>query len=122
MNNEKRNSWFDAAAIIVLFVILYLFNIYGTEYQIRILNNMGIFITLAVSYNLINGFCGVLHLGPNAFIAIGAYASALLTMTPRKNSSTSSSSRSSGPSVWCRSPLWCHSWLRAPWPRSLPIS
>jgi branched-chain amino acid transport system permease protein len=82
MNNEKRNFWFDAAAIIVLFVILYLFKNYGTEYQIRILNNMGIFITLAVSYNLVNGFCGVLHLGPNAFIAIGAYVSALLTMTP----------------------------------------
>ncbi len=82
MNSEKRNYWFDGAAIILLFVILYLFKIYGTEYQIRILNNMGIFITLAVSYNLINGFCGVLHLGPNAFIAIGAYASALLTMTP----------------------------------------
>jgi len=82
MNSEKRNFWFDAAAIIVLFVILYLFKNYGSEYQIRILNNMGIFITLAVSYNLVNGFCGVLHLGPNAFVAIGAYVSALLTMTP----------------------------------------
>lgn len=82
MNSEKRNFWFDAAAIIVLFVILSLFKNYGSEYQIRILNNMGIFITLAVSYNLVNGFCGVLHLGPNAFVAIGAYVSALLTMTP----------------------------------------
>jgi branched-chain amino acid transport system permease protein len=82
MNSEKRNYWLDAAAIIVLFVILYLFKIYGTEYQIRILNNMGILIILAVSYNLVNGFCGVLHLGPNAFVAIGAYVSALLTMTP----------------------------------------
>ena len=82
MNSEKRNFWFDAAAIIVLFVILCLFKNYGSEYQIRILNNMGIFITLAVSYNLVNGFCGVLHLGPNAFVAIGAYVSALLTMTP----------------------------------------
>lgn len=82
MHNDKRNIWLDLAALIVLFGILYLFNTYGTEYQIRILNNMAIFITLAVSYNLVNGFCGVLHLGPNAFIAIGAYASALLTMTP----------------------------------------
>ena len=82
MHNGKRNIWLDLAALIVLFVILYLFNTYGSEYQIRILNNMAIFITLAVSYNLVNGFCGVLHLGPNAFIAIGAYTSALLTMTP----------------------------------------
>jgi len=82
MHNGKRNIWLDLAALIVLFVILSLFNAYGTEYQIRILNNMAIFITLAVSYNLVNGFCGVLHLGPNAFIAIGAYTSALLTMSP----------------------------------------
>ena len=43
---------------------------------------MAIFITLAVSYNLVNGICGILHLGPNAFITIGAYTSALLTMSP----------------------------------------
>jgi branched-chain amino acid transport system permease protein len=82
MNTTKWNIWLNLAALIVLFAILFLFNTYGTEYQIRILNNMGVFITLAVSYNLVNGFCGVLHLGPNAFIAIGAYTSALLTMTP----------------------------------------
>ncbi len=82
MGTSKRNTWLNLAALILLFVVLLLFKSYGTEYQIRILNNMGIFITLAVSYNLVNGFCGVLHLGPNAFIAIGAYTSALLTMTP----------------------------------------
>jgi branched-chain amino acid transport system permease protein len=45
---------------------------------------MAIFITLAVSYNLVNGICGQLHLGPNAFITIGAYTAALLTMAPAK--------------------------------------
>ena len=48
----------------------------------RLLNNVAIFITLAVAYNLINGVCGQLHLGPNAFITLGAYTAALLTMTP----------------------------------------
>jgi len=52
------------------------------EYQVRLLNNVAVFITLAVSYNLINGVCGQLHLGPNAFITLGAYTAALLTMTP----------------------------------------
>lgn len=47
----------------------------------RLLNNMAIFITLAVSYNLVNGVCGQLHLGPNAFITLGAYTAALLTLT-----------------------------------------
>jgi branched-chain amino acid transport system permease protein len=41
---------------------------------------------LAVSYNLINGVCGQLHLGPNAFIALGAYTAALLTLTPQEKS------------------------------------
>ena len=72
----------NLASLLVLFGALLLFSRYGSEYHIRILNNMAIFITLAVSYNLVNGMCGILHLGPNAFVAIGAYTSALLTMTP----------------------------------------
>ncbi len=57
---------------------------YANEYQVRLLNNMAIFITLAVSYNLVNGVCGQLHLGPNAFITLGAYTAALLTLTPQE--------------------------------------
>jgi branched-chain amino acid transport system permease protein len=57
---------------------------YADEYQVRLLNNMAIFITLAVGYNLVNGVCGQLHLGPNAFITLGAYTAALLTLTPRE--------------------------------------
>jgi branched-chain amino acid transport system permease protein len=55
---------------------------WANEYQVRLLKNVAIFITLAVAYNLINGVCGQLHLGPNAFITLGAYTAALLTMTP----------------------------------------
>lgn len=72
----------NAAALLCFLGIIALFNRYGSEYHVRILNNMAIFVTLAVSYNLINGVCGILHLGPNAFVAIGAYTSALLTMSP----------------------------------------
>jgi len=52
------------------------------EYQIRILNVSAIFVTLAVSYNLINGVAGQFSLGPNAFMAVGAYTTALLTLSP----------------------------------------
>lgn len=82
MDRVRRNSLLNLMALLLLAGILHLFGHYGTDYQIRILNNMAIFITLSVSYNLINGVCGILHLGPNAFIAIGAYTSALLTMSP----------------------------------------
>jgi len=82
MNKDMLKICLNLAAVAGLLYILYLFKMHGNEYQIRILNNMAIFIILAVSYNLVNGFCGVLHLGPNAFVAIGAYTSALLTMSP----------------------------------------
>ncbi len=80
MSKARRDQLLSVLGILVLFSVLYLFQLFGTDYQIRILNNMAIFITLAVSYNLVNGICGILHLGPNAFITIGAYTSALLTM------------------------------------------
>lgn len=81
MTKARRNFLLNTAIIAILFGVLYLFDTYGTEYQLRILKNMAVFITLAVSYNLVNGICGILHLGPNAFITVGAYTSALLTMS-----------------------------------------
>jgi branched-chain amino acid transport system permease protein len=79
---NKMKFRLNFALIVLLFAALFFYSRYGSEYGVRILNNMAIFVTLAVSYNLINGICGLLHLGPNAFIAIGAYTSALLTMSP----------------------------------------
>jgi len=63
------------------------FCLYGAErlasgYHLRLLTQVAIFITLAVSYNLVVGVAGQLHLGPNAFITLGAYTAALLTLTP----------------------------------------
>jgi branched-chain amino acid transport system permease protein len=68
--------------LLLLFLCLEAVTRWGNEYQVRLLNNVAIFITLAVAYNLVNGVCGQLHLGPNAFITLGAYTAALLTMTP----------------------------------------
>ncbi len=45
---------------------------------VRIINNVAIFIILAVSYNLINGVTGQFSLEPNGFVAIGAYVTAIL--------------------------------------------
>jgi len=80
--SKKLKFRLNVVSLVLLFGVLCLFSRYGSGYQVRILNNIAIFITLAVSYNFINGVCGLLHLGPNGFIAIGAYTSALLSMTP----------------------------------------
>ncbi|HED6842834.1 TPA: branched-chain amino acid ABC transporter permease, partial [Campylobacter coli] len=50
-------------------------------YGIGILNQIAIYITLAVSYNLINGVTGQFSLEPNGFIAVGAYAAALVLLS-----------------------------------------
>jgi branched-chain amino acid transport system permease protein len=80
--NKTRDRILTGLSLIGLFLFLYWAKGNASEYQIRLLNNCAIFITLAVSYNLINGICGQFSLEPNAFIAIGAYTSALLTMSP----------------------------------------
>jgi branched-chain amino acid transport system permease protein len=80
--NKTRDRILTGLSLIGLFLVLYWAKGNASEYQIRLLNNCAIFITLAVSYNLINGICGQFSLEPNAFIAIGAYTSALLTMSP----------------------------------------
>jgi branched-chain amino acid transport system permease protein len=51
------------------------------EYEISLLTTMGISIIAALSLNLIVGFCGQISLGHAAFIGIGAYTSALLTIS-----------------------------------------
>lgn len=50
------------------------------DYTLRVLNNILIFVILAVSYNLINGVTGQLSLEPNGFVAIGAYITALMLL------------------------------------------
>ncbi|MCL2878918.1 MAG: branched-chain amino acid ABC transporter permease [Treponema sp.] len=55
-----------------------------SSFFLRIFNLCGIYIILALSLNLINGFTGMFSLGHAGFMALGAYASALLTMSPEQ--------------------------------------
>lgn len=80
--HRRRNQILSIIAVACLFLFLLSMYLYADDYKIRILNNIALFIILAVSYNLINGVTGQFSLEPNAFVAIGAYTSALLTLTP----------------------------------------
>jgi len=71
-----------ATLLKVLLIIASLWGIYTAQntldsYTLSILNNIGIFAILALSYNLINGVTGQFSLEPNGFVAIGAYVTAL---------------------------------------------
>ena len=76
-------KYFTTLIITIIGVLgaLYLANSYLDNYSIMILSNLGIFIILAVSYNLINGVTGQFSLEPNGFVAIGAYVTALLLLS-----------------------------------------
>ena len=66
--------------MIVVFVFIAQRNF--DAYIVRILNLCGIYVILGVSLNLINGITGQFSLGHAGFMAIGAYVSALLYMSP----------------------------------------
>lgn len=52
------------------------------NFNTRILNLAAIFIILGVSMNLVLGFTGMFSLGHAGFMCVGAYVSAILTMSP----------------------------------------
>jgi branched-chain amino acid transport system permease protein len=80
--HRSRDRILSGLTLLGLFAFVYWVQGNASEYHLRLLNNCAVFISLAVSYNLINGICGQFSLEPNAFVAIGAYTSALLTMSP----------------------------------------
>ena len=49
-----------------------------SAYEISIVSIVGINVILAVSLNMISGFCGQISLGHGAFFGAGAYAAALV--------------------------------------------
>ncbi|MCI1208790.1 MAG: branched-chain amino acid ABC transporter permease [Treponema sp.] len=79
---SNRNTVLTAVACVVLFVLIIVANNFFDRFSLRIFNLCAIYIILSLSLNLLNGFTGLFSLGHAGFMAIGAYVSALLTMTP----------------------------------------
>jgi branched-chain amino acid transport system permease protein len=77
----KRGDCLTIAAIAAFIVVLFVVDRFLDSYTRRIVNLCAIYIVLALSLNLLNGFTGLFSLGHAGFMAVGAYVSALLTMT-----------------------------------------
>ncbi len=80
----SAKKYFTLIAIVTAVFVAFLYfspKIFGS-YTITVLSNIYIFIILAVSYNLINGVTGQFSLEPNGFVAIGAYVTAILLLSP----------------------------------------
>lgn len=82
MKEKTRNAILTVIALAVAAALLRWANGNLDNYSIRILNLIAINSILAVSLNLIYGFGGMFSLGHSGFMAIGAYTSALLILSP----------------------------------------
>jgi branched-chain amino acid transport system permease protein len=79
---KKEKLICTAIALAVIAALVFVADKTFSSFTLRIFNLCGIYIILALSLNLINGFTGLFSLGHAGFMALGAYVSALLTMSP----------------------------------------
>ena len=71
-----------------------------SAYEVSIISIIGINVILAVSLNMISGFCGQISLGHGAFFGAGAYAAALTMVGSRKRSAGDSCIASHWQCAW----------------------
>jgi branched-chain amino acid transport system permease protein len=83
---NRKNTLRGIAAAAAGILVIALGDAFLDPFAVRILNLSAIYIILALSLNLLNGFTGLFSLGHAGFMAVGAYVSALLTMTPAQKS------------------------------------
>lgn len=83
MDNRQRLKPFLTLGLVLLSCVLLFFAQNSLDkFQIRVLNLAAIFVILGVSMNLVLGFTGMFSLGHAGFMCVGAYVSAILTMSP----------------------------------------
>jgi branched-chain amino acid transport system permease protein len=79
-NHSRRDFILTVCLIAVGLLIPILLNDAIDSYTRRILNLCAIYAIVALSMNLVNGFCGMFSLGQAGFMSIGAYAVAIFTV------------------------------------------
>ncbi|MDK2865480.1 MAG: branched-chain amino acid transport system permease protein, partial [Thermotogota bacterium] len=80
--STKTKIYLTIGLIIVGALLLWGSNYWLESYGQRILKLIAVYGVLAVSYTFVNGITGMFSLGHAGFVAVGAYVSALLTMSP----------------------------------------
>lgn len=84
--NQNRNRLVFLALILLGIGFVALVRSTVNEYILSIINFVGIYIILAVSLNITNGFTGLFSLGHPGFMAIGGYVTAILTFPVSRKS------------------------------------
>lgn len=79
--SKKDNMILSLIAIVVLIICLFIAEPVFGKYVSRIIKLSAIYAICALSMNMVNGFTGLFSLGQPGFMAIGAYTTAILTLT-----------------------------------------
>ena len=80
MEYKKLQRYLTIGGFILVLALLFGATQTLNSYAIRVLNLSAIYVILAVSLNLTNGFTGLFSLGHAGFMSIGAYTTALMLM------------------------------------------
>ena len=77
---EDENLYWIPVLIIFVFLLPFILKglSFSYNYYLFVLNMAGIYIILKVGLDLLIGFTGLLSLGHAAFLAVGAYSSAIM--------------------------------------------
>lgn len=67
--------------LVVSLVVLFLVPFFGSYYVVSFLNMLAITVIVVLGLQIVTGYCGLVSFGQAAFMAVGAYASAVLTLT-----------------------------------------
>ena len=74
-------TWQHWLALIGALLILYTIPLFGSYYLISLINSLSIIIIVILGLQIVTGYCGQISFGQPAFMAVGAYTSAILTTT-----------------------------------------
>ena len=80
-------SLFRLVVFVVLPILVVVWGCSRGTYYSTIVSTFAINVLLAASLNLVNGFSGMFSMGHAAFMAVGAYISAFLTLSPTQKAS-----------------------------------
>ncbi len=80
MPKALRSLLANAPRLMLLALLVAVPPILPNPYHVQVLVFIGIYVILALSLNLLNGYVGLLSIGHAAFYGVGAYASAKLTL------------------------------------------
>ena len=81
MNFTKRQAWCDAALMVIgLGLLLLAVQTFGSNSASRVATNASILLVAVLGLQVFSGNSGIVSFGHAGFMAIGAYASGLLTM------------------------------------------